>query len=74
MAKGRQAQETAETMRPMPRPNTKRPMPRPTEPITRGTPEQAATAFEYEQKTRKKMMEKIEENMQKFNKARQLKP
>ena len=57
MAKGRQAQETAETMRPMPRPNTKRPMPRPTEPITRGTLEQGAAMFKFQQEQLKKQEE-----------------
>jgi hypothetical protein len=57
MAKGRQAQETAETMRPMPRPNTKRPMPRP------------KRMFERQQDAYGAAMEIYEKNMQKFKDA-----
>ncbi len=41
----------------------------PKESSTRGTDEQGAIAFEYQQKTRKKAMEKIKENVQKFKDA-----
>ena len=60
MAKGRQAQETAETMRPMPRPNTKRPMPRPNEAI------RVTKIFEQQQADYDAAMKGIEKNMQKF--------
>ena len=52
-SKGRQAQETAETMRPMPRPKR---------------------MFERQQDAYDAAMEIYEKNMEKFNKANQLKP
>ena len=66
MAKGRQAQETAETMRPMPRPNTMRPMPRPNTKRPMSRPERM---FERQQDAYDAAMENIEKNMQKFKDA-----
>ena len=53
----RSGAEPAETMRPMPRPNTKRPMSRP------------KRMFERQQDAYDAAMENIEKNMQKFNDA-----